>query len=62
MDQWLNFKQSSSTVSNYMAGFEKLMLKCDIQEEAWVIVNKSVNGLQDSVKRELCLLSLSTLH
>lgn len=53
VEQLLNLRQSTSNVSDYLARFEELMLRCEIDEEPFV--SRFVNGLRVDIKREVIL-------
>ena len=62
LDKWMNLRQLTSSVTNYLARFEKLFLRYDIREELWVTVTKFINGLRPEIKRELNLHSPETVE
>ncbi|KAI9185053.1 hypothetical protein LWI28_003722 [Acer negundo] len=51
LDQYLNIKQSSSSVNEYMSIFDDLLIRCNIKEEPDVTVARFLNGLKFEVKR-----------
>lgn len=62
LDQLLNFRQATSSVSDYMSQFEDLMLRCELQEVPWLTVTRFINGLQVDIKREVSKQSPQVLE
>ncbi|OVA05609.1 hypothetical protein BVC80_8661g7 [Macleaya cordata] len=52
----------SSSVTDYLARFEDLFIRCDVHEEAFVTVTRIINGLRPNIKREVKLYSPDTLE
>uniref|UniRef100_A0A5B7BML6 RNA-directed DNA polymerase n=1 Tax=Davidia involucrata TaxID=16924 RepID=A0A5B7BML6_DAVIN len=61
LDQWMNLRQLSSSVTDYLARFEELFMRCAIHEEPWVTISRFINGLRPEIKREVNLHSPDTL-
>jgi hypothetical protein len=59
VEQLFNLRQSTSSVSDYLARFEELMLRCSIYEEPFITVSRFVNGLRVDIKREVTLYNPS---
>lgn len=55
VEQLWNLRQSTSNVSDYLARFEELMLRCEIDEEPFITVSRFFNGLRVDIKREVIL-------
>lgn len=62
VEQLLNLRQSTSSVSDYLARFEELMLRCEIDEEPFITVSRFVNGLRVDIKREVTLYNPESLE
>ncbi|KAI9186201.1 hypothetical protein LWI28_014775 [Acer negundo] len=62
LDQYLNIKQSSSSVNDYMSIFYDLLIRCNIKEEPNVTVARFLNGLKFEVKRVVSIHNPETLE
>ena len=62
LDQYLNIKQSSSSVTDYMSVFDDLLIRCNIKEEPDVTVARFLNGLKFEVKRVVSRHNPDTLE
>ena len=62
LDQYLNIKQSSSSVTDYMSVFDDLLIRCNIKEEPDVTIAKFLNGLKFEVKRVVSIHNPDTLE
>ena len=62
LDQYLNIKQSSSSVTDYMSVFDDLLIRCNIKEEPDVTVARFLNGLKFEVKRVVSIHNPDTLE
>lgn len=58
VEQLFNLRQSTST--DYLARFEELMLRCEIDEEPFV--SRFVNGLRVDIKRGVTLYNPESLE
>ncbi|TXG68718.1 hypothetical protein EZV62_003653 [Acer yangbiense] len=62
LDQYLNIKQSSSSVNDYMSVFDDLLIRCNIKEEPDVTVARFINGLKFELKRVVSIHNPETLE
>ena len=65
LNQFLNLKQNTSIVTDYMSQFEALMLRCEVDKEQRLLVFRFVNGLRADIKSEVkvhTLYFLSLIH
>ncbi|KAI9200279.1 hypothetical protein LWI28_005289 [Acer negundo] len=62
LDQYLNIKQSSSSVNDHMSVFDDLLIRCNIKEEPDVTVARFLNGLKFEVKRVVSIHNPETLE
>ncbi|KAI9177710.1 hypothetical protein LWI28_018373 [Acer negundo] len=62
LDQYLNIKQFSSSVNDYMSVFDDLLIRCNIKEEPNVTVARFLNGLKFEVKRVVSIHNPETLE
>ncbi|KAK0596825.1 hypothetical protein LWI29_019379 [Acer saccharum] len=62
LDQLLNLKQASSSVTDYLTRFEDLRVRCEIKEEPCVATARFINGLKFKIKREVNVHSVTTLE
>ncbi|KAI9166035.1 hypothetical protein LWI28_025083 [Acer negundo] len=62
LDQYLNIKQSSSNVNDYMSVFDDLLIRCNIKEEPDVTIARFLNGLKFEVKRVVSIHNPETLE
>ena len=53
LDQFLNLRQNTSIVTDYMSQYEALMLRCEVDKEQRLLVLKFVNGLRAYIKRKI---------
>ena len=61
LDQFLNLRKNTSTVTDYMSQFEALMLRYEIDEEQRLLVYGFVNDLRADIKREVKVHPLYSL-
>ncbi|KAI9194147.1 hypothetical protein LWI28_003501 [Acer negundo] len=62
LEQYLNIKQSSSSVNDYMSVFDDLLIRCNIKEEPDVTVARFLNGLKFEVKSVVSIDNPKTLE
>ncbi|KAI9180646.1 hypothetical protein LWI28_006916 [Acer negundo] len=62
LDQYLNIKQYSSSVNDYISVFDDLLTRCNIKEEPDVTVARFLNGLKFEVKRVVSIHNPETLE
>ncbi|KAI9200637.1 hypothetical protein LWI28_011047 [Acer negundo] len=62
LDQYLNIKQSSSSVNDYMSVFDDQLIRCNIKEEPDVTIARFLNGLKLEVKRVVSIHNPKTLE
>jgi len=55
VDQMLDLKQSTSSVSDYINSFEELTQRCDLLEDPSITIARFVRGLRTDLKREVTL-------
>ena len=55
LDQVLNLRQNTLTVTEYSSQFESLKLRCEVDEEQRLLVSRFENDLRADIKRELKL-------
>ena len=62
LDQLLNLKQASSSVTDNLTRFKDLRVRCEIKEEPCVATARFINGLKFEIKREVNVHSVTTLE
>ncbi|KAH7865207.1 hypothetical protein Vadar_003673 [Vaccinium darrowii] len=62
MNQWLNLKQGSLSVGDYIAQFEVLMLRCEVHEEPWIRITRFINGLRSDYHKDINMHLPQTLE
>ena len=53
LDQWHRLVQGNKSVTEYIAKFDELAMRCGIDESESMILSRFRSGLHDDVKREL---------
>jgi len=61
VDQMLDLRQSTSSVSDYINSFEELTQRCNLLEDASFTIARFIRGLQTDLKREVSLSTPYTL-
>ena len=62
LDQWHRLVQGNKSVTEYIAKFDELAMRCGINESESVILSRFRSGLHDDVKRELYLREVRDLE
>ncbi|KAI9193888.1 hypothetical protein LWI28_001042 [Acer negundo] len=62
LDQYINIKQSSSSVNDYMSVFDDLLIRSNIKEEPDVTVARFLTSLKFEVKRVVSIHNPETLE
>ena len=62
LDQFLNLRQNTSMITEYMSEFEALMLQCEVDKEQRILVSRFVNCLRADIKREIKVHPLYSLN
>ena len=62
LDQWHRLVQGNKSVTEYIAKFDELAMRCGINESESVILARFRSGLHDDVKRELYLREVRDLE
>ncbi|KAF2302349.1 hypothetical protein GH714_034482 [Hevea brasiliensis] len=64
--EMMNFKQSTSSVTEYMENFEETLHRCDLccdsVENPFLVLHQFINGLRLNIQKELKLYSLETIE
>ena len=62
IDEWQHDRQDDGTVAEYIARFDDLMIRCNLDEEPVVTLARFRIGLRPEYQRELVLQEVSTLE
>ena len=62
IDEWHNLRQGEGTVTDYIAKFDDLMIRCNLEEEPMATLARFRAGLRPEFQRELILQEVSTLE
>ena len=62
LDQWHRLTQGNKSVTEYIAKFDELAMRCGINESESVILSRFRSGLHDDVKRELYMREVRDLE
>ena len=62
IDEWQHLRQGDGTVGDYIARFDDLMIRCNIDEEPMATLARFRAGLRPEYQRELILQEVSTLE
>ena len=62
IDEWQHLRQGDGTVGDYIARFDDLMIRCNIDEEPLATLARFRAGLRPEYQRELILQEVSTLE
>ena len=62
INEWQHLRQGDSTVADYIARFDDLMIHCNLDEEPVATLARFRAGLRPEFQRELVLQEVSTLE
>ena len=62
IDEWQHLQQGDSTVAEYIAKFDDLMIRCNVDEEPVATLARFRAGLRSEYHRELILREVTTLE
>ena len=62
LDEWQHLRQNEGTVADYIARFDDLMIRCNVDEEPMATLARFRDGLRQEFQRELVLHEVSTLE
>ena len=62
LDEWQHLRQEEGTVADYIARFDDLMIRCNVDEEPMATLARFRDGLRPEFQRELVLQEVSTLE
>ena len=62
IDEWQHLQQGDSTVAEYIAKFDDLMIRCNVEEEPVAMLARFRAGLRPEFQRELILREVTTLE
>ena len=62
IDEWQHLRQEEGTVADYVARFDDLMIRCNVDEEPMATLARFRAGLRPEFQRELVLQEVSTLE
>ena len=62
IDEWQRLREGDGTVADYIARFDELMIRCNIDEEPVATLAHFRAGLRPNYQRELILQEISTLE
>ena len=62
IDEWQHLQQGDSTVAEYIAKFDDLMIRCNVEEESVAMLARFRAGLWPEYQRELILREVTTLE
>ena len=62
IDEWQHLRQEEGTVADYIARFDDLMIRCNVDEEPMATLARFRAGLRPEYQRELVLQEVSTLE
>ena len=62
LDEWQHLHQGEGSVADYIARFDDLMIRCNVDEEPTTTLARFRAGLRSEFQRELVLQEVSTLE
>ena len=62
LDEWQHLHQGEGSVADYIARFDDLMIRCNVDEEPMATLARFRAGLRSEFQRELVLQEVSTLE
>ena len=62
LDEWQHLRQEEGTVADYIARFDDLMIRCNVDEEPMATLARFRAGLRQEFQREMVLHEVSTLE
>ena len=62
LDEWQHLRQGEGSVADYIARFDDLMIRCNVDEEPMATLVRFWAGLRSEFQRELVLQEVSTLE
>ena len=62
INEWQHLRQEEGTVADYIARFDDLMIRCNVDEEPMATLARFRAGLRPEYQRELVLQEVSTLE
>ena len=62
IDEWQRLRQGDGSVADYIAQFDELMIRCNIDEEPEATLARFRAGLRPEYQRELILQEITTLE
>ena len=62
LDEWQHLDQGEGSVADYIARFDDLMIRCNVDEEPMATLARFRAGLRSEFQRELVLQEVSTLE